>query len=93
MPAGPVNNVAEVFADPQVQRRGLVQEVPDPRLAGGLFRSVKPPAQLHDMLGQALRRGRAPLNRQLMLHRRFVELSLGLRIRTARSCGCSRGVV
>ena len=32
LPCGPINNYAEVFADPQVQARGLVVETEHPRL-------------------------------------------------------------
>ena len=32
VPAGPVNNIAEVYADPQVQYREMVQEIPHPTL-------------------------------------------------------------
>ena len=32
VPAGPVNNIAEVYADPQVQYREMVQAVPHPTL-------------------------------------------------------------
>jgi crotonobetainyl-CoA:carnitine CoA-transferase CaiB-like acyl-CoA transferase len=39
IPCGPVNNMQHLFADPQVQHRGMVAEVPHPtigtlRLAG-----------------------------------------------------------
>src|ERR671933_761611 len=43
VPAGPVNTVDEVFADPQVQARGVLQEVPHPGVPTGVFRSVAPP--------------------------------------------------
>lgn len=33
MPCGPINDLAEVFADPQVQSRGMMVELPHP-LAG-----------------------------------------------------------
>ena len=46
VPAGPVNTVDEVFADPQVQFREVVAEHPHPGLASGLFRSVAAPVKL-----------------------------------------------
>jgi crotonobetainyl-CoA:carnitine CoA-transferase CaiB-like acyl-CoA transferase len=47
VPAGPVNAMNEVFADPQVVAREIVKEIPHPALATGVFRSVGPPARLH----------------------------------------------
>jgi crotonobetainyl-CoA:carnitine CoA-transferase CaiB-like acyl-CoA transferase len=47
VPAGPLNDMAEVFADPHVLDRQLVQDVPHPGLPSGVFRSVAPPARLH----------------------------------------------
>jgi crotonobetainyl-CoA:carnitine CoA-transferase CaiB-like acyl-CoA transferase len=41
VPAGPVQSVGEVFADPQVLARGMVQEVSHP--AAGLLRLVANP--------------------------------------------------
>lgn len=46
VPAGPVNAVDEVFEDPQVQYREVVQEFPHPGLSTGVFRSVAPPVKL-----------------------------------------------
>jgi crotonobetainyl-CoA:carnitine CoA-transferase CaiB-like acyl-CoA transferase len=46
VPAGPVNTVDEVFADPQVQFRQVVNEFPHPGLSDGVFRSVAPPVKL-----------------------------------------------
>jgi formyl-CoA transferase len=51
VPAGPVNSLDEVFRDPQVQHRRLVREIPHPALSAGVFRSVAPPARLHDTPG------------------------------------------
>jgi len=48
VPFGPVNVLPEVFADPQVQHRGLVVETPHPGLSGGVVRTIKPGATLHD---------------------------------------------
>jgi crotonobetainyl-CoA:carnitine CoA-transferase CaiB-like acyl-CoA transferase len=55
VPAGPVNSVEEVFADPQVIHRRLAQEFPHPSLTAGVFRSVAPPARLHDTPGRIRR--------------------------------------
>ena len=35
VPAGPINSIAEVFADPQVQARGMRLDVPNARARGG----------------------------------------------------------
>ena len=35
MPAGPINTVADVFDDPQVQHRGMKIEIDNARAAGG----------------------------------------------------------
>ena len=35
MPAGPINNLAEVFADPQVVARGMRIDLPHPAAKGG----------------------------------------------------------
>jgi crotonobetainyl-CoA:carnitine CoA-transferase CaiB-like acyl-CoA transferase len=48
VPFGPVNSIPEVFADAQVQHRGLVIETPHPGLVGGRLRTIKPGATLHD---------------------------------------------
>jgi formyl-CoA transferase/CoA:oxalate CoA-transferase len=55
VPAGPVNTLPEVFADPQALHRHLVAEVAHPTLSAGVFRSVKPAATLHDMPGDVRR--------------------------------------
>ena len=38
VPAGPVNSVDEVYADPQVLQREMLQEFPHPGLSGGTVR-------------------------------------------------------
>lgn len=48
VPFGPVNSLPEVFADPQVEYRQIVVETPHPGLAGGVVRTIKPGATLHD---------------------------------------------
>jgi crotonobetainyl-CoA:carnitine CoA-transferase CaiB-like acyl-CoA transferase len=47
VPAGPVNTVDEVFRDPQVIYRRIVQEIEHPALSSGVFRTTAPPARLH----------------------------------------------
>ena len=44
VPAGPINSVADVFADPQVVHRGMVQKLP---LGHGLVPSVRSPVMLN----------------------------------------------
>jgi crotonobetainyl-CoA:carnitine CoA-transferase CaiB-like acyl-CoA transferase len=46
VPAGPVNSVAEVYADPQVVFREVVQQLPHPGLPSGTVRMVGAPARL-----------------------------------------------
>jgi crotonobetainyl-CoA:carnitine CoA-transferase CaiB-like acyl-CoA transferase len=41
VPAGPINTVAEVFADPQVQARGMALHLPHPRAEGGSIPGVR----------------------------------------------------
>lgn len=43
VPAGPINTVADVFADPQVIHRGMRIDLPAPGLAGGEVPSVRSP--------------------------------------------------
>jgi crotonobetainyl-CoA:carnitine CoA-transferase CaiB-like acyl-CoA transferase len=44
VPAGPINSVADVFADPQVIHRGMAQTLP---LGGGVVPSVRSPLMLN----------------------------------------------
>ncbi len=46
VPCGPIQNYAEVFADPQVQARGMVQEMDHP--AGGRIRVLGPAVKLSE---------------------------------------------
>lgn len=46
VPCGPINDLAEVFADPQVQSRGMAVEVPHP--LAGLVSLVASPLRLSD---------------------------------------------
>jgi crotonobetainyl-CoA:carnitine CoA-transferase CaiB-like acyl-CoA transferase len=43
VPAGPINTVADVFADPQVQHRGMQLALPAPRVQGGVLPGVRTP--------------------------------------------------
>jgi crotonobetainyl-CoA:carnitine CoA-transferase CaiB-like acyl-CoA transferase len=45
VPAGPVNSVAEVFADPQVLARGLQVALQAPHAAGGSIPSIRTPLE------------------------------------------------
>jgi crotonobetainyl-CoA:carnitine CoA-transferase CaiB-like acyl-CoA transferase len=46
VPAGPINNVADVFADPQARARGLRVDLTAPRARGGTIPSVRSPIVL-----------------------------------------------
>jgi crotonobetainyl-CoA:carnitine CoA-transferase CaiB-like acyl-CoA transferase len=46
VPAGPVNSVDEVYADPQVVYRDVVQQLPHPGLSSGVVRMVGPAVKL-----------------------------------------------
>ncbi len=46
VPAGPINSVGEVFADPQVVHRGIRLDLPEDRAAGGNVPSVASPIVL-----------------------------------------------
>ena len=43
VPVGPINDLAEVFADPQVVHRGLRVDLPEPRARSGTVPSVRSP--------------------------------------------------
>lgn len=43
VPAGPINTVAQVFADPQVRARGMALDLPHPAAAGGTVPGVRSP--------------------------------------------------
>jgi crotonobetainyl-CoA:carnitine CoA-transferase CaiB-like acyl-CoA transferase len=43
VPAGPINTVADVFADPQVIARGMRVDLPAPAARGGAIPSVRSP--------------------------------------------------
>jgi crotonobetainyl-CoA:carnitine CoA-transferase CaiB-like acyl-CoA transferase len=43
VPAGPINTVADVFADPQVIARGMRIDLPSPEAQGGAIPSVRSP--------------------------------------------------
>lgn len=48
VPAGPINTVADVFADPQVIARGLRLDLPHPSAAGGRVPAIRNPIVLSD---------------------------------------------
>jgi crotonobetainyl-CoA:carnitine CoA-transferase CaiB-like acyl-CoA transferase len=55
VPAGPINTVADVFADPQVMARGMKIDLPSPVAKGGAIPSVRSPIVMN---GQAMAAGR-----------------------------------
>jgi crotonobetainyl-CoA:carnitine CoA-transferase CaiB-like acyl-CoA transferase len=48
VPAGPINSVADVFRDPQVQQRQLLQGLVAPDVAGGSIPSLRTPIRFSD---------------------------------------------
>ncbi len=48
VPAGPINSVADVFADPQVEHRGLKVSLPATDVAGGQMTSIRTPITFSD---------------------------------------------
>ncbi len=48
VPAGPINNLAEVFADPQVQARGMRLDYPNAAAKGGSIPGVRSPIMFGD---------------------------------------------
>lgn len=54
IPAGPINNIADVFADPQVKHLGLVEEILHPEL--GMLKQVGNPVQMDGFQGRSIRR-------------------------------------
>ena len=43
MPAGPINSVKEVFADPQIVARDMRIDIPSPEAKGGSIPGVRAP--------------------------------------------------
>jgi len=54
IPAGPINNLADVFADPQVQYCGLVEEVTHPLL--GTLKQIANPVRMDSLAGGCVRK-------------------------------------
>ncbi|MBT2325007.1 CoA transferase [Variovorax paradoxus] len=54
IPAGPINNLADVFNDAQVQHNGFVEEIEHPEL--GTLRQVGSPIRLDAMDGASIRK-------------------------------------
>jgi crotonobetainyl-CoA:carnitine CoA-transferase CaiB-like acyl-CoA transferase len=48
VPAGPINSVADVFADPQVVARGMRLDLPSEQAAGGSVPAIRNPIVLSD---------------------------------------------
>ena len=48
VPAGPINSVADVFADPQVIARGLRRDLPCPEAEGGTVPTIRTPIVLEN---------------------------------------------
>lgn len=48
IPAGPINNLADVFADPQVRHRGLVSQLEAPWSQGGVVPTIRTPIHFSD---------------------------------------------
>ena len=46
VPAGPINTIADVFADPQVRHRGMRLDLPSPAAAGGTIPGVRTPLMI-----------------------------------------------
>ena len=43
VPAGPINTIADVFADPQVRERGMRIDFDRPEVAGGVLSGLRTP--------------------------------------------------
>lgn len=85
VPCGPIRNYADVFADPQVQARGLVVEVDHPVL--GRLRTLGPPMKLS---GTPMRAGSAAP--RLGEHTRAVLREAGLgdaEVEALLACGAA----
>ena len=46
VPGGPINDLADVFADPQVNHRGMRVDLPDPAAKGGTIPGVRSPIMI-----------------------------------------------
>jgi len=57
VPAGPINTIADAFADPQVIARGMRIDLPHPDAKGGSIPSVRSPMTIN---GRRAAAGRAP---------------------------------
>jgi crotonobetainyl-CoA:carnitine CoA-transferase CaiB-like acyl-CoA transferase len=54
IPAGPINNIADVFSDPQVKHCGLVEEIEHAEL--GTLKQVGNPVRMDGLQGRSIRR-------------------------------------
>ncbi len=68
-----MNSLPEVFADPQVQHRELIVETPFPALAGGVLRTMRAGATLHETPAE-VRRPPPPLGEHT--HEVLAEIAL-----------------
>jgi crotonobetainyl-CoA:carnitine CoA-transferase CaiB-like acyl-CoA transferase len=73
IPAGPINDLAEVFADPQVEHRDLVSELEAPWAEGGVVPTIRAPIRF----GEAALRIERPAPR-LGEHTDEVRKEIGL---------------
>ncbi len=48
VPCGPINNLAQVFADPQVEARGMTAELPHPAAGGQPTRLIANPIKFSE---------------------------------------------
>ncbi len=71
IPAGPINNMADVFADAQVQHLGLVEEVEHASL--GMIQQVGSPVRMDNLQGHSIRRAPPVLGQ----HTREILLEMG----------------
>jgi crotonobetainyl-CoA:carnitine CoA-transferase CaiB-like acyl-CoA transferase len=55
VPAGPINTVADVFADPQVAARGMRLDLADPAVMGGSVPSIRSPMMFDGVAASASR--------------------------------------
>ncbi len=71
IPAGPIHNMADVFADAQVQHLGLVEEVEHASL--GVIKQVGSPVRMDNLQGHSIRRAPPVLGE----HTREILLEMG----------------
>jgi len=87
IPAGPINDLADVFADPQVRHCELVEEVEHPEL--GTLRQVGSPISLNGAKGHSIRRAPPVLGQ----HTFEVLSEFGFSEQDLRALAASRAIV